>query len=115
MAGGDKRNDMPEECPDHYLVNRGGRLIPVVCTWDDVAVDVSRKLGYRAMVQNVSGSYWIRATGDNVLYLPQAALRGETCVCWELPDGTFKTLCVRKESFVDGVARIPESMVYGGQ
>lgn len=114
-AGGAKVTDMPEECPDRYLVNRGGRLIPVVCSWDDVQVDVTRILGYPARVQNVSGSYWIRATGDNVLYLPQAALRGETCVCWELPDGTFKTLCVRKESFVDGIARIPESSVYGGR
>jgi hypothetical protein len=114
MAGvSGKLIDMPEECPDRYPANRGGRIVLVVCAWDAVEEVASQHLGYRAQVQNVSGSYWVRATGDNVLYLPEAALRGETVVCWELPDGTFVTYGVRKDNFVNGVARIPASVVYG--
>lgn len=112
-ADGSKVTDMPEECPDAYKAIRDGRLVQIVCTWQDVEEAASGLLGYPASVQNVSGSFYIRATGDNVLYLPKEALDGETAICWELPNGQFVTYGVRRENFVNGVATIPPERVYG--
>lgn len=112
-AGGPKVTDLPEECPDTYKEERGGRMVTIVCTWDEVAGAASQLLGFPANVRNVSGSFYIRATGDNVLYLPKDALDGETAICWELPNGTFVTYGVRRQNFVNGVATIPVERVYG--
>jgi len=108
-----KRTDLPEECPDKYPAERGGRMVTIVCTWDAVEEAASGLLGHAVRVQNVSASFYIRATGDNVLYLPQEALNGETAICYELPDGTFKTVGVRRRNFIDGVATITPVQVYG--
>ncbi len=112
MAGEtQKRFDLPEECPDTYEVMRGGRKVKVVCTWDDVEMAASAKLGKRVQVQNVSGSFYSRADGTNSLFLPAEALEGMTAFCWELADGTVVTVGVSREHFVDRVAAITPTHV----
>lgn len=97
----------PEECPDRYQAVRDGRTIMIVCDWSDVEINSTRILGQPVQVQNVSFSYNARAVGgNNVWVLPREALEGLPTICWEMPDGTFRTLSVGRDSFVNGVATI---------
>jgi len=107
--------DTPEECPDVYDKIVDGRKVRVVCSWDEVEAAASENLGFTAEVQNVSGSYYTRADGTDSWFLPVEALDGESVICWELPDGTFVTIGVRREHFVDGVAVITPAVVEGAR
>jgi len=114
MLAGESRPlyETPEECPDTYQKVVAGRVVTVVCRWDEVEVAVSEKLGYTAEVQNVSGSFYTRAVGTNSWFLPPEALDGESVICWEAKDGTTVTVGVRREDFVNGVAVITKEHVY---
>ena len=97
----------PEECPDVYKKMIGNREVTVVCSWDQVEAAVSEELGFFAEVQNVSGSFYARAAGTNSWYLPPEALNGGAVICWEMPDGSFRTVGVSYEHYnASGVATI---------
>ena len=105
-------HDTPEECPDSYEKMINGRKVKVVCSWDEVEQAVSGLLGAPSQVQNVSGSFVANGDGTNSWYLPPDALDGEAVICWELPDGTFRTLGVRRGDYIENVATITRQWVY---
>lgn len=112
LAGEDERRfDMPEECPNVFRREREGRMVTIVCDWSAIEQNSSRIMRQRVAVQNVSYSFRAREDGTNVWYLPPEALEGLPTICWEMPDGTFRTLSVGRGSFVDGVATITEDHV----
>ena len=111
----ESRTEMPNECPDAYTKVINGHLVQVVCDWREDEAAVTQLLGVRSQVQNVSGSFYGRVNGMNVMYLPKEALNGEFAVCWTLPDGRIVTKGVRRGSFVNGVAVIPEAQVVGAR
>lgn len=112
LAGEDERRfDMPEECPNVFRREREGRMVTIVCDWSAIEQNSSRIMRQRVVVQNVSYSFRAREDGTNVWYLPPEALEGLPTICWEMPDGTFRTLSVGRGSFVDGVATITEDHV----
>lgn len=105
---------IPNECPPDTYTRKviGGREVRVVCDWSEVEAEVSRILGVKAEVQNVSGSFYPVLEGQNKLVIHREALNGYTAFCYELPDGTFVTYGVTREHFVDGVATIKSSDVF---
>jgi hypothetical protein len=109
------RFDMPEECPNIFQVKRGDRMVTVVCAWAEVERMVSRLLGFAAKVQNVSLGVIGRGKGTNTLWLPPEAANGAVVVCYQLPNGQYVTLGMRRKDLVDadGGATIPTGMVYG--
>lgn len=105
--------ETPEECPDVYERVVGDRHFTVVCSWESVEVNSSRILGRPVQVQNVSGSFVTRANGTNSWFLPPEAINGLATICWELPDGTFRTVSVGRANYVNGVATITADDVRG--
>lgn len=97
---------IPTECKDDYTKFVNGRKVRVVCDWTDAEAEVSRLLGVKSEVQNVSGSFFPRANGRNTLKLPREAMDGITAICWEFPDGTFIAVGVTRDDFVNNVATI---------
>ncbi len=112
-GAGETMRGLPQECPNTYERMIGDRKVTVSCSWREVEQAVSRLLGFRAQVQNLSGSFRARGAGTNVLTLPREALNGEVAICYVLPDGRVVTLGVRREDYVGGVATLPPAMVYG--
>jgi len=112
-GAGEPMRGLPQECPNEYEKMIGDRKVTVSCSWREDERAVSRLLGFRAEVQNLSGSFRARGAGINSLTLPREALNGEVVICYVLPDGTVVTLGLRREDYVNGVATIPTNMVYG--
>lgn len=110
---GETLRGLPQDCPDHNMRVIEGREVQIRCSWQDDERENSRLLGYPAQVQNVSGSFVAKGEGWNTLTLPYQAMNGSVVICYKLPDGTVVTLGVRREDYVNGVATIPASMVYG--
>ncbi|KND47559.1 MAG: hypothetical protein AB199_03955 [Parcubacteria bacterium C7867-004] len=96
-------HDLPEECPDSYERVSGVRKYKVVCSWDKVEQQASELLGHEAHVGNVSGSFYARTEGTNVLWLPPEALNGMTTICWDLGEGEFIALSVMRPQFANGL------------
>ncbi|HEX2792755.1 MAG TPA: hypothetical protein VHO23_03515 [Candidatus Paceibacterota bacterium] len=111
MAGGETMRGLPQECPDAYTKVIGGRNMKVVCSWVEVEAAVSKKLGVHSEVQNVSGSFYPRATGMNSLTLPRQVMDAFMAVCYELPDGSFVTVGVDRNDWVNGVATITDETI----
>lgn len=105
---------IPNECPPDTYSRKtiDGRTIRVVCDWTDVEIEASRILGVKAEVQNVSGSFYPVAEGENILVIHPEALNGITAFCYEMPDGTFVTYGIERKHFVDGVAVLKPETVF---
>ena len=116
-AGGnpDGERGLPTECPDSYVKVVDGRDRRVSCSWDDVESVASELLGFQAETNDVSGSFKARAAGTNVLYLPAKAKDGLLAICWEMPDGSFRTLGVRRAHYQGNVATITQEHVNNAQ
>lgn len=104
----ERRHDMPEECRRTFQRMIEGRLVTIVCDWREVEENSTRYMRQPVRVQNVSYSFNTREEGTNRWFLPPEALEGLPTICWEMPDGTFRTLSVGRDSFVNGVATITE-------
>lgn len=106
---------VPQLCPDSYIRLIEGRKVKISCDWTDVETKARTVLqNGKVRIQNVSGSFYSLATGMNRLTIHRSAFRdGMVWICWELPNGKFRTLGVLEEHFVNGVATIPYEMIYG--
>ncbi len=106
---------VPQKCPQSYDRMIEGRRVKISCDWSDVESTARTTLhNGKVRVQNVSGSIYSLATGMNKLTIHRSAFKdGMVWICWELPNGKFRTLGVLEEHFVDGVATIPYEMIYG--
>lgn len=110
-AGGEASRGLPRECPDTFQKVINGRNVKISCSWAEVEGAVSQKLGVQSEVQNVSGSFYPRATGMNYLTLPREVMAAFMAVCYELPDGTFVTVGVKRNDWVNGVATITDETI----
>ena len=108
------RYDYPEDCPNRYQKVIGNRRVTIVCDWSEVEANSTRIMRRPVEVQNVSFSFVTTADGTIEWLLPPEALEGLPTLCWEMPDGTFRTLSVGRGSFVDNrVATITRADVEG--
>lgn len=105
------RYNMPEECQDTYQKTIGDRRVTVVCNWDAVEANSTAITGRRMRVQNVSYSFVTKTDGTIEWLLPPEALEGLPTICYEMPDGSFRTLSVGRGSFVNNVATITRADV----
>lgn len=103
--------ETPEECKNSYEKVVDGRKFKVTCSWDRIEQNSTLIMGKSVEVQNVSGSFVTRADGTNSWYLPPEALEGLATICWEMPDGSFRTVSVADVHYVNGVATISAEFV----